>query len=256
MIGKREKRDSLNTAAFSTHGTPSVSAFTWLRGRMASFTVSSPRSKTFSMNSRRRNDIIPRDWPCSRIRRNSSSLCSSAWLARGAPIRRRKDVGRAIEDEQEGQERRAAPQQRPRRRQRAAIGHADGEDLGHLLADDDVQGGHHDDRDGRGDGQALSTGITGGEHRRLAADQAQGDRGHGDADLDDRDVFVDARLDERHQLRPRITVRDQLFDARRPHLHHRELGDDEEDVDRQEDGDGEKVEQQFHVEFQIPRFSD
>ena len=92
------------------------------------------------------------------------------------------------------------PVQRPRHPERGALGALEGEALGRQLAEHDVEGGDHGERDA--DRDAVRGGPREAARQRLQhrleqagerglADPAQPQRGHGDAELAGRDVAVE-----------------------------------------------------------------
>ena len=72
--GKRERRFSAMTAAFSGQGREGSRKATFPKGMATSLTRRSPKSKAFSRRSRWRKLKPPRSWEAPRIDRNSSSV--------------------------------------------------------------------------------------------------------------------------------------------------------------------------------------
>ena len=132
--------------------------------------------------------------------------------------------------------------ERRRGQERRLFGGADGHRLGDQLPHQDMQVGdqgigqhkgggvrHHRARDA----EPVHDGLDQFHHRRLGQ-EAQPDAGKGDADLADRQVFVQPALDFLHQPGPDVAGIRQSLDLGRPHLDHGKLGQHEKGVEQQE----------------------
>ena len=138
-------------------------------------------------------------------------------------------------------------------RQRHPQGHrlrlADGEGLGHLLADDDVQRGEDEEADDEAD-RVQQLRIDAGRHQhrleqrgdRRLAQPAEAQRRHGDAELAGGQIGLELLQNAHRQLGPGATCIGHRHDARPADLDQRELGGDEKSIGGQEqhDADGRK----------------
>jgi hypothetical protein len=149
-------------------------------------------------------------------------------------------VGGPVEHDQPRQEDVVEELHRRRDEQREPLGPGDGDGLRRQLAEDDVEERHDAEPDADGDEvdrrrreQRRQQGL---DERRDGgfADPPQPQGGDGDAELGRREVVVEVVQGVLQGSRPGPALIDHLVDRRRPDADERELGGDEEAVERDE----------------------
>jgi hypothetical protein len=132
------------------------------------------------------------------------------------------------------------------------VGPLQGDALGRQLADDDVQRGG--DEEGQRKSHAIGRdGRVGLVRQHMSkegleqvcegrlADEAKGERGHGDAQLGHGDVGIEVAQRAPHLTCPHAPLVHQLLNARAPHADEGELGGDEEAVEEHQRQHGDQA---------------
>jgi len=135
------------------------------------------------------------------------------------------------------------------------FGALEGEDLGRLFADDDMEEDdqRENDRGGEGMGGGCAEADVGEDGRKDVgegefAEPADPEAGQRDADLGGGEIGVEMAQQVKGRARAKNLFRRQTLETRFTHLHERELGGDEKTVERDEDGDSENFPEEGRIQ--------
>ena len=161
------------------------------------------------------------------------------------PEQLEQQVGRRVEDPDEGEKGFVEEDQRNGDGERGGPGHADRQRLGGEFPEDDVEGTDRDKPHGQGDEMRLFGREPEPDDDRFEhagddglADPAQAETGEGDSQLTGREIGIKPGEDRFGHFRGPGAFTGQLFNLTESHLDEGELGGHEKAVGRQQQHDG------------------